>query len=815
MNTDRSWMYERIVNGRVLPSFVEGVNAFVAYALTQTTCLSGGMMKCPCTQFKCRNKQFLPPETVVEHLKRRGFVAEYVVWTSHGEAYQPFMDYENLVKRKRKEKIVVESSTKSTYISNANTDQGVEQMVHDLAGPEFMDTRDLITEGGVEEPPNPEDQVFFDLMESSKKPVYPGCQHTELTLLARLMNCKANGQQSESSFNDWIQLMSELCPKESLIPKNFYQAQRKMRALGLPMVTIDCCQDMCMIYWEEDKDLRECKFCGKDRYKRYKEGASKKRQKKNLPHKKMWYFPLAPRLKRLYQSNACADKMRWHKERVIPKEGTMEHPSDSPAWKHFDDTYPEFAAEPRNVRLGLCTDGFNPFGSDRKYSCWPVLLTPYNLPPGECMKEPFMFLTALVPGPTDPGQKLDVFLQPLIKELIELWENGIPAYDVSTKKNFTLRAALMWTVSDFPAYSMLSGRKTAGFNACPHCLDEHGAFRLKESGKECWFDHRRFIPMNHSFRMNKTQFLRGRVETRGPPTELTGEQILEEIDRLGLMKVTELGSEKHNEKISKNCGWKKRSILWDLPYWSTLLIRHNLDFMHIEKNVFENCFNTICNIKGKTKDTDKSRAELGTFCNRPELTKQNDKGLWPKASYTIDNQARNKLFDWVRKLKFPDGYASNLGGCVDLKKTKMYGMKSHDCHVFMERLIPVAFRELLPKPVWSALTELSLFFKNLCSRVLEDEVLAALESNIALILCKLERIFPPSFFDSMEHLPVHLPLEARLAGPVQYRWMYPFERCVICCPQFTQNVHLFIPRNIFLLKHIYNLQVFGNIEEVR
>ncbi|XP_074580679.1 uncharacterized protein LOC141837120 [Curcuma longa] len=51
-----------------------------------------------------------------------------------------------------------------------------------------------------------------------------------------------------------------------------------------------------------------------------------------------------------------------------------------------------------------------------------------------------------------------------------------------------------------------------------------------------------------------------------------------------------------------------------------------------------------------------------------------------------------------------------------------------------------------------------------------------LEIEIPIILCKLERIFPPSFFDSMEHLPVHLSYKARIGGPVQYRWMYPFER---------------------------------------
>jgi Domain of unknown function (DUF4218) len=103
-------------------------------------------------------------------------------------------------------------------------------------------------------------------------------------------------------------------------------------------------------------------------------------------------------------------------------------------------------------------------------------------------------------------------------------------------------------------------------------------------------------------------------------------------------------------------------------------------------------------------------------------------------------------------------------------------MKSHDCHVFMQGLLPIAFRELLPKEVWEPITELSIFFKELTSTSLKETDLERMELEIPKILCKLERIFPPSFFDSMEHLPVHLPYEALMAGPVQYRWMYPFER---------------------------------------
>ncbi|XP_015164032.1 uncharacterized protein [Solanum tuberosum] len=87
-----------------------------------------------------------------------------------------------------------------------------------------------------------------------------------------------------------------------------------------------------------------------------------------------------------------------------------------------------------------------------------------------------------------------------------------------------------------------------------------------------------------------------------------------------------------------------------------------------------------------------------------------------------------------------------------------------------------AFRELLPKKVWEALTEMSLFFRDVTSTVIREEDMVRLQQEIPEILCKLERVFPPSFFDSMEHLPVHLAYEAMLAGSVQYRWMYPFER---------------------------------------
>jgi hypothetical protein len=84
----------------------------------------------------------------------------------------------------------------------------------------------------------------------------------------------------------------------------------------------------------------------------------------------------------------------------------------------------------------------------------------------------------------------------------------------------------------------------------------------------------------------------------------------------------------------------------------------------------------------------------------------------------------------------------------------------------MQTLIPLAFCDLLPKRIWDALTEISYFFKNICSRKLNVDHIERFQKNIVETICKLEMIFPPSFFDSMKHLPVHLPFEVKVGGPV-------------------------------------------------
>jgi hypothetical protein len=115
---------------------------------------------------------------------------------------------------------------------------------------------------------------------------------------------------------------------------------------------------------------------------------------------------------------------------------------------------------------------------------------------------------------------------------------------------------------------------------------------------------------------------------------------------------------------------------------------------------------------------------------------------------------------------------------VNLSTMRVLGMKSYDFHIWIERILPAMVRGYVPEHVWLALSELSYFFHQLCAKELSRNVVADLERLAPVLLCKLEKIFPPGFFNPMQHLILHLPYEARMGGPVQGRWCYPIERCL-------------------------------------
>lgn len=108
-----------------------------------------------------------------------------------------------------------------------------------------------------------------------------------------------------------------------------------------------------------------------------------------------------------------------------------------------------------------------------------MILIPYNMPPWASPNGTNYFMSLLIPGPKSPGKDYDVFLQPLVDELKELW-NGIDAYDSYSGCMFKLRAMVLWTISDFPGYAYLSGWSTVGKLTCPVCLEDTRSRRITD-----------------------------------------------------------------------------------------------------------------------------------------------------------------------------------------------------------------------------------------------------------------------------------------------------------------------------------------------
>jgi len=83
------------------------------------------------------------------------------------------------------------------------------------------------------------------------------------------------------------------------------------------------------------------------------------------------------------------------------------------------------------------------------------------------MKQPFIILSLLISEKYTPDNDIDVYLEPLIDELKVLWIDGVRTYDAYSKQNFTMSAAILWTINDFPAYESLFGWTTKGKFTCP------------------------------------------------------------------------------------------------------------------------------------------------------------------------------------------------------------------------------------------------------------------------------------------------------------------------------------------------------------
>ncbi|GJW00097.1 retrovirus-related pol polyprotein from transposon 17.6 [Tanacetum coccineum] len=345
---------------------------------------------------------------------------------------------------------------------------------------------------------------FEELYASANEELYPGCDYvTRLDFMAKFTYFKAKGRLTDSIFNEMLEFFQNVFPisKGFKLPPSYYAIKKTFKTIGLGYESIHACEhDCCLFRGDNNKDLDFCPVCNTSRWK------DSNTLGKKVPKKVLCYFPIIPRLQRFYKSSHTAKDMIWHATGKCTEPGKMQHPVDGGAWKKFDTKYPDFAKEPRNVRLGLAADGFNPFGNlSQAYSMWPVILTTYNLPPWLCMKESSFMLTLLIPGPKSPGKDIDIYLRPLIEDL-----------------------KVLWTINDFPARSSLSGWSGQGYKACPTCNEDTPSVRVLS--KTAYVGHIRFLKKPYKWR--RSLEFNGQTDNTDPPKEFGRDVILAQLDRL-------------------------------------------------------------------------------------------------------------------------------------------------------------------------------------------------------------------------------------------------------------------------------------------
>ncbi|XP_019246466.1 PREDICTED: uncharacterized protein LOC109226120 [Nicotiana attenuata] len=451
-------------------------------------------------------------------------------------------------------------------------------------------------------------------MEEGKQESYPGCENfSKLSFTIRLYLIKCIHGLSNVAFSDLLDWLKEAFPFAKL-PESFYKAKNMIKDLGIHYENIHACPNDCMLFWNENEKNDNCSVCGTSRWKNVVDGVTNASSK--IPAKVLRYFPLKPRLLRIFMCSETAAAMRWHATER-PNDGNLRHPADREAWKNFDLFHKDFSRDPRNVRMGLSSDGFNPFRTmSISHITWPVMLMNYNLSPWICMKPEYIMLSMIIP-------------------------------------------ALLWTISDFPALAMLSGWSTKGRLACPACNYGTCSQYLKHSRKMCYLDHRTFLPPDHPFRRDKKSF--------------DGVDVSEELREFN--HVFGKGQKKWHR--GNEGPWKKKSIFFELPYWAHNRLRHNLDVMHIEKNICDSLLGTLLDMPRKSKDHVNSRYDLEEMGIRKELQplkdKDNKKVYLAKACFSMKPEEKKLFCTVLKNMKLPKGCGSNISQRVEVEEMKVSG----------------------------------------------------------------------------------------------------------------------------------------------
>ncbi len=245
--------------------YFRGVTALVAAATSTNSVDAPEYIWCPCHDYK--KDRLLPAQRVHSHLLTTGFMDNFL-----GEEEQDEGSANNC--HGHDADVGYDEEEDQTCV-----DHGEPNLDHMLRDGERFDT----------------DHKFTTMVKDSKTPIYNGCkaEHSKLQVVLSLLHLKASNGLSDKSFTELLELMKEILATDNVLPESTYQAKKVICPLGLDIQKIHACLNDCILYRGEFADLEQCPVCKASRYK-CGDGDDEGGNKKRVPVKVVWYFPIIP-----------------------------------------------------------------------------------------------------------------------------------------------------------------------------------------------------------------------------------------------------------------------------------------------------------------------------------------------------------------------------------------------------------------------------------------------------------------------------------------------------------------------------------------
>jgi hypothetical protein len=209
--------------------------------------------------------------------------------------------------------------------------------------------------------------------------------------------------------------------------------------------------------------------------------------------------------------------------------------------------------------------------------------------------------------------------------------------------------------------------------------------------------------------------------------------------------------------------------------------------MHVQKNVFESLIATLMDTT-KSKDGLKAWKDMVQLNVMPELQlvlEDNGKYTLPAASYNL--QERIALCTFVRGIKVPTGFSVNPKKLVSMKDLSFAHCKAHDCHVMLTVFLPIAIKAIKLEFLKMGITYMCYFFSKISQKTIGKKELSDLHDFVVETQNQLEMCLPPTFFDIMIHLMIHMVHQIQTLCPCYLHEMWCYKQFISVLSQYMHN----------------------------